>query len=101
MPTGKRFWNELTLSDKLQVCSKALFWLPVGMFFFIFMAFIYVTTGNSTTVRDEMTVEEALDSFTTDYIAVLLFAFVASLAANVTTIKLVIKSNTVRTRGWV
>ncbi|VGO14987.1 hypothetical protein PDESU_03567 [Pontiella desulfatans] len=48
-----------------------------------------------------MTEEESAQFFADNYIAVLLFAFVASLAGNVTTIKLVIKSNTVRTRGWV
>ncbi len=100
MPTGRRFWNELTFSDQILIYSKAIIWIPVGMIFFMYMGYLYSRYSSSTN-EVIMTHEESMQFFTDNYIAVLLFAFVASLTANVTTVKLVIKSNTVRTRGWV
>ena len=102
MPTGRHFWNELWLLDKLLVYSKALFWIPVGMIFFTYIGYFFATYRSRNDWRPPpMTHEEAIEFFKINYIAVLLFVFVASLTANLTTIKLVIKSNTVKTRGWV
>ena len=102
MPTGRRFWNDLTFSEKLIVYSKAIIWMPVGMVFFTILGYLYTTSRDGRTGRRQiMTDEEAISFITENYEAVLLFAFVASLAANVTTIKMMIRSNTVRTRKWI
>ena len=85
----------------MAVFAKALFWIPIGMIFFTAAGYLYSATRNTRTGMDPvMTYKEAVEFCKKEYVTVFLFAFVASLAANVTTLRIMIRSNTVRTRGW-
>ncbi|MDA3834275.1 MAG: hypothetical protein PF495_12860, partial [Spirochaetales bacterium] len=98
----QRKYHDLPPSEKIKVYSKALFWIPVGMGISVFWAYIYLTQKRSGFGFGDpaLTEEEAAGIFHADPIAVLLFALVASLSANITTVKIVISSKSVRFRGW-
>ncbi len=101
MPTGRRFWNDLSVSEKIQIHAKMLFWIPVGTVMAACLGYLYMTTSDyKSGKRAAFTHEEAIEFISTDLWFMILMSFVASLAGNVTSLKQVIKSKTVKKHRW-
>jgi hypothetical protein len=99
--TGRRFWNELETTDKLQVYAKLLVGIPIGIIISLLMAYLHLTTRDHRSgMRAVFGNKEAIELFIANPVPVLLFAFTASLAANITLLKQAIKSSTLVERGW-
>jgi len=101
MPTGRKFWNDLAVSEKMQIYTKMLFWIPAGTVIAACMGFLYMTTkDHKSGRRASFTNEEAIEFISTDLWFVVSISFVASVAGNLTILKQAIKSNSVKKHRW-
>lgn len=100
--TGRKYWYDMSFAEKARTYSKLLFWLPVGTIVGGLLIYCFLTTRNNESCSDPvMTSREASEFITQNPVIFLIFAITISLSANITTLRLAIRSKTPRRRGWI
>lgn len=101
-PTSRKYWYDMSFAEKMRTYSKLLIWLPLGTVAGSLLIYLLLATRNDDFLSDAaMTHREAVEVMTNEPIIFLLFSVTISLSANITSLRLAIRSRTPRRRGWI